>query len=585
VGTFHGLGYRILQDAMQNDARFAIADEATRLSIIRDSLILHQHLCKKYGIDKKNLLEWIVSAKQMMIHSKDPARRIPSAEDAFFQCYLTYQHLLNINHLFDYEDLICKAVGVLETAQSDNGDSAYPVKYIFIDEYQDINSGQYRLVQLLAGDQARITVIGDPDQAIYGFRGSDVNCFSWLMMDRLDTEKIFLRQNYRSTQTILQISNQVVRMNPDPDGGMVRREICSNKKGDPTIHLAESITASSEAVFIGRTIEKMVGGTGFFSLDSGAVDGAAPHTSLGFSDFAVLYRTRRQGELIYRILQKAGIPCQRVDKKQVLGHPGITSLLSTVKMMSGKGGYFDLQRAFKLLNRPISDRTLERFKAWAYENDFSLDHALRQAKRFPIPRLGKKNQQTFVEKINYLLDIQQKTKKMPVRDLFQFLMQRATFLERKAKDLSFERSFAFLVQKAAAYGHRAGAFLSSVALSSDGDMYDSRVEKVTLTTMHAAKGLEFSVVFISGCEDGLIPFRSVSLPVNVQEERRLFYVALTRAEDHLFLTKADRRRIHGQMKNCIWSPFVNDIDTRYKQISISSPMKSVKPAQEQLSLF
>ena len=512
-------------------------------------------------------------------------KRPSPKEDLFFQCYQTYQHLLKINHLFDYEDLIFQTVRLLETGQACGGERGLPLEHIFIDEFQDINSGQYRFVQLLAGDRANITVIGDPDQAIYGFRGSDVNCFSWLMEDRSDTEKIYLRQNYRSTRTILQIASQVVRRNPGMDKRVGRRNICATKKGEATIHLTESATAFSEAVFIGKTIEKMVGGTGFLSLDSGAVEDLKNQPSLSFSDFAVLYRTRRQGDLIFRILEKAGIPCQQADKKQVFEDPRIVSLVSAVKVSLCKGSFFDLQPAMKILDLPLSDRAMQNFQQWAYENDLSLEQALSQAKRFPISQLGKKIQQRFIEKIRHLSDIRAQVKKLPVSDLFHFLLDRSNFLETKENEPCFERSVAFLMEKATACGNEGDAFLSSVSLSSDVDLYDNRAEKVTLTTMHAAKGLEFSVVFISGCEDGLIPYRSVSLPSDEHEERRLFYVALTRARDYLFLTKANRRRIHGQMKGCTWSPFVKNIENRYKQITVSSPMKSKKPRQEQLTLF
>lgn len=237
---------------------------------------------------------------------------------------------------------------------------------IFIDEYQDINAGQYKLVRLLAGDRANLGIIGDPDQSIYGFRGSDVACFKWFMKDFPDFKTILLRKNYRSTRTILEISTQIIKKNTELIEGGCRQATYSDLMGDRQIHILQVATENAEAVAIGKKIEGMVGGTGFFSLDSGAVDGTMDKKALSFADFAVLYRTRNQGKVILKYLENAGIPCQVIDRKTVYRHPRVKSVVSVFKLLKGMGMFSDLQASVKVFDASVSIKSIEIIKYWAY---------------------------------------------------------------------------------------------------------------------------------------------------------------------------------------------------------------------------
>jgi DNA helicase-2/ATP-dependent DNA helicase PcrA len=587
VGTFHALGYRILNRFMA-DAPLSIVDEEMRKTLVHDALVLNGLSKKGSGVRVDDMMGWIVSAKQKNLSIKDPLDKVCPHDRlaSFVQCYETYEQLLRVQHLADFEDLIFRTVQLLEKDPEIQDRYINRFSDFFIDEFQDVNAGQYRLIRLLAGDQANICIIGDPDQAIYGFRGSVTGCFKWFIEDFPQSRTIFLRRNYRSTQTILELSAQVIQKNPElvETGG--RRVVYSGIPGDRTIHVMELATENAEAVAIGKTIEKMVGGTGFFSMDSGAVDNTIEQKPLSFSDFAVLFRTRSQSDVIFRMLEKASIPCQVIDRKPVLQHPGVKSALSVLKLLHGMGLFTDIQAAVGIFKSPVSNKVLDILKFWAYQKKLALADALVQSRRLPIPQMGRSRQQQLYDFSSLLFDFKKSIDNLPVTDALELISKMAGLMEKYSNDPLFMKGYNYLMESGQTYQTDAAGFLAAIALSRDTDIYDHRVEKVSLTTMHAAKGLEFPVVFIAGCEDESIPFCSTAgTVVDMEEERRLFYVALTRAKRHLFLTKADTRRVNGQKQPRKLSPFVKDIENRYKQFSGQPVTKAKKPSQEQLSLF
>ncbi len=586
VGTFHALGYRILTRSM-SDAMLSVADEETRSVLVRDAMALNGLSKKGLAISLDEMKGWIVSAKQKMLSSNDPLDGVcPHDRLAQFVCsYDTYEHLLRIQTLVDFEDLIFRAVSLLEKDPDSCDRYAGRFSDIFIDEYQDINAGQYRLVRLLAGDHANIRIIGDPDQSIYGFRGSDVDCFKWFKQDFPVAQTIVLNKNYRSSRTILEISAQVIKKNTPllESGG--RHAVYSDMMGEGHIPVMQLASENAEAVAIGKTIEKMIGGIGFFSLDSGAADGTVDQGRLSFSDFAVLFRTRSQGKVILKFLEKAGIPCQPIDRNSVLDHPGVKSVISVLRLLHGVGLFYDLQAAAGVFNSPVSIKSIEILKSWSYRNKLSLAEALVQSCRLPVPHMGHSRQQKLYAFVGRVSRFKKKIDGLSISETVDLLLRKTNLSRKYSGDPSFDRGINHLLETGNAYQKDTAGFLAAIALSKDADTYDPRVEKVSLITMHAAKGLEFPVVFIAGCEDGLIPYRSNNRPTDMEEERRLFYVALTRAKRHLLITKADHRRVNGQKQPRQVSPFLEDIDNRYKRFSFPGAKKTEKPTQEQRSLF
>ncbi|BBO76761.1 DNA helicase [Desulfosarcina widdelii] len=586
VGTFHALGYQIIANSIKKGF-LTVIDEKSRKGLAGEALAINGVNPKEDGFTSDDLIGWIVEAKQKMIFNGDrlndvcPLHLLPF----FSRCYTTYEQLMKVNHLADFEDLIFRSTKLLENDPAVGEQYVGRYTDIFIDEYQDINAGQYRLVRLLAGAEAKVNIIGDPDQSIYGFRGSEMGCFDWFKKDYPTTRTLFLTQNYRSTQAILEVSTQIICNNPQLISDSGRKRVYSDIEGRRTIAVVEAETEKSEAVAIGKTIEKMVGGTGFFSLDSGAVDGNHEGDYFGFADIAVLFRTRSQAEVIGTILEKAGIPCQRVDRRTVLEHPGIQSIVAAFKVFHGVGLFDDIAAMGKIVHSSPSAKALEILKKWAYRNDLSVTEALTRARRLPIPKLGKPRQQRLYAFTNQLTEDRLQMEAMPLVQRIEWIYEKSG-LERKFKlDSYFEAGYRQLIATAEECGSDSANFLSKLALSSNTDTYDHRVEKVSLMTMHAAKGLEFPVVFISGCEDTWLPYSSVKRPADPQEERRLFYVALTRAKRHLFLTKAKRRRINGRVETRQWSPFVEEIEDNYKRYRQKPWKKAEAPAQQQLSLF
>jgi uncharacterized protein (TIGR00375 family) len=586
AGTFHALGYRILRSSMANTP-LTVIDEEMRKALLRDVLKLNTISQQNITISLDDLMGWIVSAKQKMLTSRDSLEGVCPGDclACFVECYATYEHLLHIQKLVDFEDLIFRVIQLLEKEPDVPARYTHLFSHIFIDEFQDINAAQYRLVRLLAGDHANICIIGDPDQSIYGFRGSDTACFKWFMHDYPDAQTFFLRRNYRSTQTILEISAQVIRHNQEILKTGHRRALYSDITGDPTIHVMELATDKSEAVAIGKTIEKMVGGTGFFSLDSGAVDGTIEPKALGFSDFAVLFRTRNQGDIILKTLEKEGLPCQFSDRKAVLDHPGVKAVLSIFKLINGMGVFSDLQATVEAFQPSVSNKMLEILKAWAYRQKLNLAETLVQACRLPISRMGRERQQKLYDFIGQLYAFKKKSEGLPNTEIIELILKKTGLREKYHDDQMFAKGLHRILEVGITHLTDAPGFMADVALSRDSDIYDHRVEKVTLMTMHAAKGLEFAIVFIAGCEEGWIPYRSATRPADIEEERRLFYVALTRAEQHLILTKADARQINGQKQTRQLSPFVNEIENRYKRFSGQSGKKKVESTRKQLNLF
>ena len=586
VGTFHALGYRILKRFMAEEM-LSVADEQTRQALVRDAMTLSGLPEKGLAVSVENMTGWIISAKQQMLSSKDSLDKVCPRDrlDHFVCSYEAYEHLLRFQSLVDFEDLIFRTVELLEKDPDLRDRYAGPVSDIFIDEYQDINAGQYRLVRMLAGDNADIRIIGDPDQSIYGFRGSHAACFQWFMQDYPGAETILLRKNYRSTRTIMEVSAQVIEKNSEllESGG--RHAVCSEIEDGGHIPVMQLASEKAEAVAIGKTIEKMVGGTGFYSMDSGAADAATDRRRLSFADFAVLFRTRSQGQIIFKTIEKAGIPCQLIDRKSVLDHPGVKAVISVFKLLNGVGIFNDFQTTAGVFNSLVSKKGMEILKTWIYQNNIPLADALVQSCRLPIPHMGRVRQQRLYSFIGRLSSFKENIIGLPVAEILELILRKTNLSGKYRGDPSFDRGSVHLLETGKAHQKDTAGFLAAIALSKDADLYDHRVEKVALLTMHAAKGLEFPVVYIAGCEDGFIPYRSDTRPADMEEERRLFYVALTRAKRHLFLTKADHRRVNGHLQDRQISPFLEDIDNRYKRASFPGGKRAEKPNQEQLSLF
>jgi ATP-dependent DNA helicase UvrD/PcrA len=588
IATFHALCFKILNEQSVKPA--GIIDEEHRQVLLAEALKYVKAAGHKVDLKSGEVLSRIIEAKQQVLDpsefdkmaGNDPQSRLIS------RIYRVYQRLLAIQGFCDYEDLIFNVVKLLETNDEQRHKYREKFQHIFVDEYQDLNQSQYRIIRALAPEENAVRdlcVIGDPDQSIYGFRGSDVAFFNRFKNDYPNCGVIRLSRNYRSTQTILDASFQIIKNQHSQSSDM---RAYSQIRGVKTISILELANERAEAEAIAGIIEQQIGGTGFHSIDTGTVKDANLARACSYSDFAVLYRTHDQHRVIVEIFEKQGIPCQIASRENVLNQKGLPELVSYLKVIEGNGGFFDYDKIFQVALPGLAKKTIDQFKNWCFQNRFSLQEGFIKANRFPIPGMVSAKQQLINEFSNYLTQIRTDMAALSVPDKLHYLCQNTPLSGILNQDGRIQEAFSRLIDFAGQFEARTADFLAAAALHTDTDAYLSQVEKVSLMTMHAAKGLEFPVVFITGCEQDFIPYRKSDSGQNDwQEERRLFYVAMTRAMQRLYLTRAVKRRIYGKVCDRELSPFVTDIENQLKS-DVSpriKPKKKNNPQQVQLKLF
>jgi uncharacterized protein (TIGR00375 family) len=521
ITTFHSFGLSLLKEHAHRFGRsleFAIFGDDEKAYILKSFLGIK-------GRDLHRVAEEIRLAKNRM--------QVPSelGDYKLADLYTTYEDRLKIADAFDIDDLIVYPVRLLKD-YSDIRESIrgrYP--WICIDEYQDINLAQYNLTRLLAPEKdSNIFAIGDPDQAIYGFRGADT-AFIQRFKDDYPPGAIYeLKTSYRCSKTILEASAQVVRSRAsnDPLEGL---------EEGVSIHIQECSTAKSEAEFVARTIEKLIGGVRFFSFDSQITDGSEENEATSFKDFGVLFRLSKMATDIIKAMNDHGIPYQLVGEEPFFKHEPISTIIDILRLIGMPSNKVLLQRVKEKKIEGLSESSLLGIKE--NKNIHSVEEYVRE-----------------IIKI-YLPDI---------------MVSHKDAIER-------------LLSLSKEYGPGLSSLLSLIQLGSSVDTYDTSVERVALMTIHAAKGLEFSHVFIIGCEDGILPYTLFEKgDSNREEERRLLYVGMTRAKRMLFLTHAKKRNLYGSRLNLPVSPFLDSIK---EELVKKGKLKNVKKKtkDKQLSLF
>lgn len=549
VATFHALCLQILKE-IEPDRPLTVIDDVTRLAMVRQAVL--QVKCPVED-SPAQLEKGIIEQKQRLRSPRDCLASVQDPQSAALAyVYEAYQRILTLQNLCDYEELVFRLVERFKQGQT------LPRRYchILVDEYQDLNFGQYRLVGFLASAGTQLFVIGDPDQAIYGFRGADVRYFQCFLADYPDAHEIRLQRNYRSTEAILNASHRVMAAAGNT-GPPVQSGIFTNQP----VTLIECASDRSEAVVVGREIERLVGGTGFhfYDFDSDVSETTDPH---GFGDIAVLFRTRAQGRLLAEVLERGGIPCQHLDKTEAFQQPGKRVVLSGLNLICGSGSYFDLIGYSEAAAGGCSAADLQPFVSWSLSKNRPLCEALASAGRIPIPGMKTEQQRRLVALAFKIDALQKRVGKDAVILLVSALLQglKAAFL-RSHPALQDPEDIFFRTAREA--GRDLGTFLLRMTLSSDADIYDQTAQKVSLLTFHAAKGLEFPVVFITGCEEDLLPLVPLAPKehpqTDIEEERRLLYVGMTRARRALFLSWARRRRVHGRVQQRCLSRFIEAI--------------------------
>ncbi|AUX42845.1 ATPase AAA [Sorangium cellulosum] len=502
--TFHALGLSLLREHAGGGAPPKIAGEHERTALLAGALGIPERRAAR-------LLAEIAALKRSCPRHADthrlPEGALPAGGDVD-RAWKTYEDELAARGLLDLDDLIGHAVLLLEERSDVLAAARARARYLSIDEYQDIDERQYRLVRALVPPGGNVCAIGDPDQAIYGFRGADVGFFFRFQQDFPAARVVRLKRNYRSASPIVEAALQVIA--PSPTLGA--RELVPNA---PEVGEAERVvvheapTERAEAEQVVHAIERMIGGSTFFSMDSGRVASPLASGDHAFSDFAVLYRTEAQSEALREALARSGMPFQRRSERRVLE-----------------------RAASEALARALADTPpgplVPRLKAAAAR--------LREDVALPGPAAAPAAEGGAAEGAPGAA-------RLGEADVDAALELCLPLAERCGADLD--------------------RFLIELAVCSEIDAWDPRADRISLLTLHAAKGLEFRVVFLVGCEDGLLPLRFPGrAEVDVAEERRLFYVGMTRARERLFLSRARERARHGKVVQTEVSPFVREVEER-----------------------
>lgn len=587
VTTFHAFCLRVLAEPenQQSDLRFvALIDEVERIACMNRALKMVVQDEGPTHLPAREIFDAIAAAKQNLLSPQeiDTLRTNGRSDRTIASVYRYYQELLALQKSCDYEDLIFRTVRLFETRPEIRTAYRERFDHILVDEYQDLNFGQYRLLQLLAPPGRNLFVIGDPDQSIYGFRGSDARYFRRFMTENPGTAVITFKRNYRSVQTILTAAAHIITAALPASTATAR--VYSGFEGIKTVGVIETESERAEAVAVGKRIETLLGGVGFHSLDFDRIDGSEATQAFGFSDFAVLYRTRRQADILAETMQAAGIPCQIASKEHALNRKGMRLPIAWLKMIDGLASFQDLENLVSGLAIPLKRGALERFIGWAIQNRLDVTEALYRVQRFPLSTVHKKDQSRLAALSRDIKALATEFKSLGLRQKLKIVFDRlpGVFVEQHP---GIADEYARLVTLATDDDLDLAAFFNRFALQTDADLHDSKSQKVYLMTMHAAKGLEFPVVFITGCEADLIPFKPPNGRLgDPAEERRLFYVAMTRAQKRLYLTYAGKRRVYGQTSPRKLSPFIDDIDIRLKQFESAGRRTGQKGSSRQVQL-
>ncbi len=588
VATFHAFCLDVLKETASGKSKpVTVIDEIDRRLLVSDAIRMSMAIEKIGRINADAVLNRIVSAKQQLTLPKD---RIcdPEANGkplTVMTIYRTYEELLKVQRLLDYEDLISKVVSLFENDEKTLHFYQQRYAHLFIDEYQDINYAQYRLIRMLypKTDFSRdLFAIGDPNQAIYGFRGSDVRFFNRFVLDYPGAKQIRLVANYRCTQTVLDASKQIIYKSSTTP----RRDQGFTKAGKTTkIELSEYPNEKQEAEGIARSIEAMVGGTGFFFVDSGKTVKTGEEALRGFSDVAVLFRIKQQGVRIAEALDNVGIPYQFVRKKAFFTKP-VVGICSLLKLAYKQATFGDLNRAFSFAGVRIGKKDLLRFKTWCLKNGFSVQQALDRLQQGSLNDNPLTPREPFLSGYRKIQEIRQNISGLTVSQQITFLFDAYGHTWKRESGKNIDESYGKLLGLAQEHVTDVDRFLDAVALSGDTDIFNERAQRVSLLTLHAAKGLEFPIVFIAGCEDDLIPHeRSKTEAGDMEEERRLFYVGVTRAKEGLFLTWAQKRTLFGQARKRQLSPFILDIHKNLIQYEVQKKKIKSKRGHIQMPLF
>lgn len=557
VSTFHSMCVRILRkdiDRIGFNSNFTILDSTDQLSLVRNCMKDLNLDTKKF--EPKAILSLISTAKNELI---TPAQYEQKAGDYIesiaAKVYTMYQRRLKSNNSLDFDDLIMATIQLFKEVPDVLDFYQKKFQYIHVDEYQDTNRAQYMLCRMLADGHHRICVVGDSDQSIYRWRGADISNILNFEEDYPEARTIMLEQNYRSTSTILNAANEVIKLN----GGRKPKKLWTDKGDGDKIKVYRADSEHDEGYFVTSEISKNV------------------NQGKSYQDHAILYRTNAQSRVIEEILIKSDIPYQIVGGIKFYDRKEIKDILGYLRLISNPDDDLSLVRVINVPKRGIGDTSVAKLSAAAAERGVSIFQVLAVVDDLGFAGKTRNALVEFYDMIAALsqmvdyLSVTELTEKMLEMSQYRIDMQRENTIESRSRLENIDEFLSVTMEFEKNNDDKSlVSFLTDLALIADidsvNDEEEDRSDAVILMTMHSAKGLEFPVVFIVGMEEGVFPHsRAFQDNEELEEERRLAYVGITRAEKQLFLTCAQMRTLFGRTTANPPSRFLDEIPEELKE--------------------
>ena len=560
VSTFHALCVRILRrdaEKIGYDRNFTIANTSEQRTLMKHILADNLNVdVKKF--EPRAVLSAISNAKNDL---KTPAELRKDAADPFSQvvsdAYELYQEQLQNNQALDFDDLIMQTIRLFKESPETLAFYQRKFHYIHVDEYQDTNEAQYQLVSMLAQTYRNLCVVGDADQSIYGWRGANMENIMNFEEDYPDATVIKLEQNYRSTKTILQAANEVIENNINRKAKTLWTQNAEGEK----IHYYRADNANDEAFYVVKQIQQKMRTEG-------------KH----YGDFAVLYRTNAQSRVIEETFVKANIPYKLVGAHRFYDRKEILDILAYLRLAANPNDSLSFARVANEPKRGIGATSLAKLQAFAEMNGLALIEAAENVIMTGVSGKAATQLESFAKLIRRFNELE-KTKN--ITELTEIILDESGYkqslqakntledqsrLENLEEFMSVTKQFDENWEPEEENSDPFVDFLADLALVSDQDSVDEDPDEVTLMTLHAAKGLEFPTVFLMGLEEGIFPLgRAVMDESELEEERRLAYVGITRAEEELYLSNAFSRMLYGRRQSNQVSRFISEISDELLQ--------------------
>ncbi|MHC1781981.1 MAG: ATP-dependent helicase [Anaerolineaceae bacterium] len=565
LGTFHGNCARILRREVQFlplKSDFVIFDADDQLSLVKRAE-------RDLNVDDKvfrpaSLHAAISTAKNNLILAADYTSR-NYREEVTARVYKRYQELLTANNAVDFDDLLFYAVRLMEEKPEVTRRYAERFQHVLVDEFQDTNTAQYQLLRHLAAHHHNLFAVGDEDQSIYRWRGADYRNILRFEQDYPQLQKILLEQNYRSTQNVLDAAREVI----DKNSNRTRKNLFSENGEGEKIVLFEAVDDHAEAAYVVDTIQNLI-----------------KTKKANANEFAIMYRTNSQSRLLEEAFLTNGMAYRLVGAQRFYGRREVKDQISFLRLVQNPLDEVSLQRVINVPPRGIGDKTLLNLQSVAHQSRLTPGEILLD--------LGQKGDQSVYaaaigRSIASMIDFgallvgwrEAFLGGLPLPKLFDRILDESVYHEYidDSTDEGTERWDNVMELRRIAFEYQERGlteFLENLALISDQDTLPEEMDAPTLLTLHAAKGLEFPQVFIVGLDEGLLPHsRSRDDPEELAEERRLFYVGMTRAKKKIYLVRADRRSTFGSYEEAIPSRFIADIPASVLQAQGSRPGRSM----------